>query len=65
MAAARTRGVAQLTVRPVARNEAAIRFFHRLGFDVLGHIELFIDFASAERQIWKPGEEVAGRAFRV
>ena len=63
--AARTRGMPQLKVRPVARNEPAIRFFHKLGFDILGHMELFMDFGPAERQIWKLGERMAGRDFRV
>jgi GNAT superfamily N-acetyltransferase len=63
--AARTRGVGQLRVRPVARNELAIRFFHELGFDILGHIELFMDFGPVERQVWKSGERMAGRDFRV
>lgn len=65
IAAARARGVHQLKVRPVARNESAIRFFHELGFDILGHIELFMDFGPADRQLWKPGERMAGRDFSV
>lgn len=65
IAAARIRGVHQLKVRPVARNELAIRFFHKLGFDILGQIELFMDFVPRDPQIWKMGESVAGRDFRV
>ena len=63
--AARTRGIHQLKVRPVARNEPAISFFHKLGFDILGQIELFMDFGPADRQIWKRGERIASRDFRV
>ena len=63
--AARTRGVGQLRVRPVARNELAIRFFHQLGFDILGQIELFMDFGPVERQVWQLGERMAGKDFRV
>ncbi len=63
--AARTRGVHQLKVRPVARNEPAIRFFHKLRFDILGQIELFMDFGPADRQIWKRGEQIASRDFRM
>jgi len=48
--AARTTGVNHLKVRPVARNELAIRFFHREGFDVLGQIDLLMDLRSTERQ---------------
>jgi N-acetylglutamate synthase-like GNAT family acetyltransferase len=62
---ARAAGVHQLTVRPVARNEQAIRFFHELGFDILGHIDLFMDFAPTDRQSWRSGERVAGKDFRL
>jgi ribosomal protein S18 acetylase RimI-like enzyme len=37
--AARERGERQLLTRPVARNDAALKFFHRLGFDALGQLE--------------------------
>lgn len=63
--AARARGVRQLMVRPVARNELAIRFYHELGFDILGQVEMFMDFGPADRQVWKSGERMAGRDFRV
>ena len=65
IAAARTRGEHQLKVRPVARNASAIRIFHKLGFDILGHIELFMDFGPLDRQVWKAGERMASRDFRV
>lgn len=63
--AARAAGAPQLVVRPVARNVQAIQFFHALGFDVLGHLELFTDFAPAENQRWRAGERLADREFRV
>lgn len=63
--AAQVRGSHQLKVRPVARNKPAIRFFHEMGFDILGHIELFMDLGSASRQVWKLGERLAGKDFRV
>ncbi len=63
--AARVRGIGQLTVRPVGRNASAIQFFHALGFGVLGHIELFMDFRPPERQGWQPGERLAERDFKV
>lgn len=65
MAEARGRGIQQLKVRPVARNEPAIRLFHELGFDILGQIELFMDFRARDRQIWRSGERIADRDFRV
>jgi len=54
----------RLTVRPVGRNDAALRFFHGAGFDVLGRIELQLALR-AERIDRKPGPELAGRRFRV
>jgi GNAT superfamily N-acetyltransferase len=65
IATARARGLLELKVRPVARNERAIRFFHQLGFDTLGHIELFMDFEPVDRQGWRSGERMASRDFRV
>ena len=58
-------GFRQLKVRTVARNESAIRYFHELGFNILGHIELFTDFAPADHQVWKSGERLAGKDFKV
>lgn len=69
--AARESGVRYLKVRPVARNAGAIRFFHAAGFDVLGQVELFMDFRppggpSLEGgRRWRPGERLAGRDFEV
>lgn len=63
--AVRKQGVRQIKVRPAARNMAAIQFFHEMGFDILGQIELFMELDSTSRQIWKPGEQLAGKDFRV
>jgi L-amino acid N-acyltransferase YncA len=63
--AARARGDRQLVTRPVARNDAAIRFFHGLGFDVLGQLELFVDLVPQEERRWRRGVALAGRDFRV
>lgn len=52
--AARERDVRLLSVRPVARNEEAIAFFHHLGFNVVGHIQLFMDLGPAAGQSWRP-----------
>ena len=41
---ARARGARQLSVRPVARNDAALAFFRDMGFGIVGHVELFMDF---------------------
>jgi GNAT superfamily N-acetyltransferase len=65
IARARANGLRQLEVRPVARNADALRFFHGLGFDVLGQLELLLDLVEPESEIWRSGERVAGRDFRV
>ncbi len=49
---ARSLGVTVLSVKPVARNISALRFFYRRGFKNLGHVELFLDFMERE---WKAG----------
>lgn len=55
--------VTAVITKPVARNAVAIRFFHGLGFDAIGQIELFFDLAAPER--WRAGERLADRQFRV
>ncbi len=65
VAAARQAGVRYLNVRPVARNLAAILFFFREGFELLGRPELFMDLQAPESGRWKPGPEVFGCSFKV
>jgi ribosomal protein S18 acetylase RimI-like enzyme len=65
IAAARQRGERQVITRPVARNDAALRFFHRLGFDALGQLELIADLRPLEEQVWRAGPILAGRDFRL
>ena len=62
VAHAKAAGVRFLSARPVARNAGAVRFFHRLGFRVLGHIELLADFAGRD---WQSGHNLAGRDFQL
>ncbi len=62
--AARKNGRSMLSVRPVARNDPAIRFFRKMGFDTLGHVQLFIDLIPARKQKWKGRKMIAGRIFR-
>jgi GNAT superfamily N-acetyltransferase len=61
--AARKLGLRRVDVRPVARNEAAIRFFHELGFDSLGQLELMVYLE--EPKDWPASERLAGREFRA
>lgn len=46
---ARSRGLASIKVRPVARNATAMQFFHRAGFQTLGHVELFQSLSDTKR----------------
>ena len=62
---ARAAGLRQLLTRPVARNAPAIRFFHGLGFDALGQLELVLDFRPPSEQVWRPGATIADRDLRV
>jgi ribosomal protein S18 acetylase RimI-like enzyme len=59
---ARELGFPRVRVRPVGRNSEAIRFFHALGFDVLGRVDLRLDLDKTTRA---PGERIAGRDFLV
>ena len=63
--AARQRGERQVITKPVARNDAGLRFFHRLGFDALGQLELIADLRPLEEQVWRVGPVLAGRDFRL
>jgi ribosomal protein S18 acetylase RimI-like enzyme len=44
-----------LSVKPVARNTQAIKFFYRQGFKALGKIELCLDFCEYS---WKQGPQL-------
>lgn len=60
---AKTLGVLCLSVKPVARNEEAIAFFHKAGFRVLGHIQQFVWLGPSSPGQWKPGPELYGKSF--
>ena len=55
-------GVRYLNVRPVARNDKALQFFYNHGFQILGHIQLFMDFEKADT--WKSGITLLGCSFK-
>jgi hypothetical protein len=56
-------GYEYLTIRPVARNVAAVRRFHAAGFSALGgHIDLTMDLAE-RRHDWPPGASLDGLEF--
>lgn len=62
--AARARGLRRIKVRPVARNERAVRFFRSLGLDVVAHVELFTDLVPRPDVTWTRGPTIGGAPFR-
>ena len=62
--AARTTGAVQVKASPVARNALGLRFFHRLGFDSLGHVDVLLDL-ERPKEYWTARETLAGREFRA
>jgi GNAT superfamily N-acetyltransferase len=63
VAAAKEHRLRRLDVRPAARNDPAIRFFHGLGFDSLGQLELMLYLE--EPKDWPVRERIADRDFRA
>lgn len=61
---AKERGVEFLSIRPVARNVEAIQCFHRAGFSLLGHIDMFLDLTEKCDDEWKDGVTIHEYAFR-
>ena len=59
---ARKRGLSSLSIRPVARNALALRRFRAAGFQLLGHVELFLPLDDKERS-WKDGIDLHGEPF--
>jgi GNAT superfamily N-acetyltransferase len=58
------RGYEYLSIRPVARNVAAIERFHEAGFRTLGgHVDLTMDL-KARRHGWLEGANLHGLDFR-
>jgi ribosomal protein S18 acetylase RimI-like enzyme len=62
--AAQSEGVRQIKASPVARNGPALRFFHELGFDTLGHVELLLDL-ERPKKYWRERERLGEREFRA
>jgi GNAT superfamily N-acetyltransferase len=59
---ARAGGAVRVFARPVARNRDAIAFFHSIGLDTLGYVQVQLDFELRER---RPAERIAGHEFRA
>jgi N-acetylglutamate synthase-like GNAT family acetyltransferase len=56
--------VRYLSIRPVARNKRAIDLFIRLGFDTIGHLDLFQDLSSHDDRTWKSGLAIHGNKLK-
>jgi GNAT superfamily N-acetyltransferase len=61
---AKNEGVRFLSVRPVARNKEAISFFVRLGFNLLGQVDLFQDLSAEAERKWLPGITLHGHKLQ-
>lgn len=62
---ARERGTKYLSIRPVARNEEAMKIFYQLGFKTIGHIELFMNLEKKEEsKKWKTGIDIHDLPFQ-
>ena len=59
----RRRGASDVNIKPVARNASAIRAFHQLGFQTLGHLQLFMSL-DRDDSYWRDGVDVHERRFR-
>lgn len=64
VAEAKNRKLRFLRIRPVARNVRAISLYVRLGFDLLGYVDLFQELASTSNRKWKSGIEILGQKLR-
>lgn len=57
---AKKKGIRFLSIRPVARNEKALSLFVRLGFNLVGHVDLFQDLSLSSGRKWRPGIVIHG-----
>ncbi len=61
---AKNRKIRYLSVKPVAKNIRALALFARLGFDLVGHIDLFQDLSPKSDRKWKSGLVIHGVKLR-
>jgi GNAT superfamily N-acetyltransferase len=60
---AKSRGMRSLSIQPVARNVDAMRLYRRLGFHILGHIDMTLDLKSGSDRKWKSGIAIHGEEY--
>lgn len=61
---AQRHGVVYLSIKPVARNVEAIQCFHRAGFSLLGHLDMFLELSDGNDEEWKTGVTIHNYEFR-
>jgi ribosomal protein S18 acetylase RimI-like enzyme len=61
---AKKQGYRFITVRPELRNEEAFKLYIRLGFNLVGEVELFQDLSPERGRTWKAGVEILGQKLR-
>ncbi len=59
---AKSRGMRSVSIQPVARNVDAMRLYRRLGFHILGHIDMTL-YLSSKASNWKPGITIHGEEY--
>ncbi|MGD1119011.1 MAG: GNAT family N-acetyltransferase [Dehalococcoidales bacterium] len=61
---AKKRGYKFITIRPELRNEEAFKLYVKLGFNLVGGVELFQDLAPERGRTWKSGVEILGQKLK-
>jgi N-acetylglutamate synthase-like GNAT family acetyltransferase len=64
VAEAKKRNIRYLSILPVARNKEAIALFVRLGFNMVGHIDLFQDLSPKADRTWESGLVIHGNELK-
>jgi ribosomal protein S18 acetylase RimI-like enzyme len=61
---AKKKGYRFLSVRPELRNEEAFKLYVKLGFGLVGGVELFQDLMPERGRTWKSGVEILGQKLK-
>ncbi len=60
---AKTRGMNSVSIQPVARNVDAMRLYRRMGFRILGHIDMTLELRGRADREWKSGITIQGEEY--
>jgi ribosomal protein S18 acetylase RimI-like enzyme len=61
---AKKKGFRFLTIKPDVRNKKAFDLYVRLGFDMVGQVELFQNLSRKSKRTWKSGIEIHGHQLK-